>query len=99
MASSDIERAVEGISNWKLLGINLCIPWATLDEIDYEHLLTIRQKKSKMIQIWMNGPPMATWSSLVEALYCPSIALHLTAEKISKQHSKCHCYYLYYDKS
>ena len=84
MATGDIESAVEEISNWKLLGTNLSIPWVTLDKIDHEQ----SAKKSKMIQIWMTGPPMTTWSSLVEALHSPSIALHETAERISKHHSK-----------
>ena len=87
MATCDIESAVEELSNWKLLGTNLSIPWETLDKIDHEQLIR-PAKKSKMIQIWMTGPPMATWSSLVEALHSPSIALHETAERISTHHSK-----------
>ena len=87
MASCDVESAVEEISNWKLLGINLCIPWVTLDKIDHEQIIG-PAKKSKMIQVWMAGTPMARWSFLVEALNKPSIALYETAERISKQHSK-----------
>ena len=84
-----MENAIKPVSqNWKLLGINLGIPLEILEEIDSDHPKT-RHKKSEMIQVWMTSTTMATWSSLVEALHSPSIALHETAERISKQHSKC----------
>ena len=89
MDTSDVKSAIKPVSEkWKLLGINLGISLEILEEIDCEHL-KIRHKRREMIQVWMTGTTMATWSSLVEALHSPSIALHETAERISKQHSKC----------
>ena len=89
MDTSNIESAVKEVcEKWKLLGINLCIPLEVLEEIDCE-ISKIRLKRSEMLQVWMTGKIMPTWSFLVEALRSPSIALHQTAERISQQHSKC----------
>ena len=88
MDTSDVKCAIKQVSEkWTLLGINLGIRLEILEEIDCEHL-KIRHKKREMIQVWMTSTSMPTWSSLVEALHSPSIALCETAERISTQHSK-----------
>ena len=93
MSTSDAYSAIEGVvDDWKLLGLNLGILWPTLTTIDIDPQKTMAEKKHKMLQTWMTGESMPTWSLLAEALRCPSSNHPRLAEKISRQQSKlCVC--------
>ena len=88
MGTSDVYKAIEEIvDEWYLLGINLSIPPPMLDTIKRDFHRT-KDQKTEMIQVWMTGGSMPTWSSLVEALRSPSTDLPRIAERISQEHSK-----------
>lgn len=88
MSSTEIESATEDVvAKWKLLGINLCAPHTTLEAIDANYH-KVENKKSEMIQTWLTGETMPTWSAVVEALCSPSIDLPRAADKVSVDHSK-----------
>ncbi len=75
------------VAQWKLLGINLSIPWKKLDAIENEAFFPGDiAKKEKVIRLWMSKKP--TWIILVEALSQPSIGLSPKASQISQKHSK-----------
>ena len=88
MGTSDVYKAIEEIvDEWYLLGLNLSIPPPTLNAIERDFHRT-KDQKTEMIQVWMTGGSMPTWSSLVEALCDPSVKLPRIAERISQEHSK-----------
>ena len=81
-------KAVEEIvDKWYLLGINLSIPPPMLDTINC-NLHKVEEKKTEMIQVWMTGGSMPTWSSLVEALHSPTTKQPRIAQRISQEYSK-----------
>ncbi len=85
-----VHSALEGVygAQWKLLGLNLLIPWIELDNIDNEPTFQggIAAKKEEVIRLWMSQEP--TWKMLVEALSQPTIGLSQKASQISREHSK-----------
>ena len=88
MSTSEVYRAIkEVVSDWKLLGLNLNIPPSELEAIDI-NFHKVEEKKIEMIQIWMTGSSMPTWSSLVKALLSPSVHQPRIAHKISQQQSE-----------
>ena len=88
MSTRDVYFAIEEIvDKWYLLGINLSIPPPMLDTINCNSH-KIEEKKTEMIQVWMTGRSMPTWSSLVEALQSPSTDQPRIAERISHEYSK-----------
>ena len=88
MSTSDVYRAIkEVVSDWRLLGLNLNIPHPELETIDI-NFHKVEEKKIELIQTWMTGNVMPTWSSLVKALLSPSVDRPRIADKISQQQSK-----------
>ena len=84
-----VHSALEGVygAQWKLLGLNLLIPWIELDDIDNEATFPGGiAKKEEVIRLWMSQEP--TWKMLVDALSQPSIGLFQKASQISREHSK-----------
>ena len=90
MSTSDVYRAIEEIvKQWYRLGLSLPILPPVLDAIDRDFHQT-KEKKIEMIQEWMTGKNMPTWSSLIEALRSPSIDQPRVADNISCEFSKIH---------
>ena len=84
-----VHSLLQGVNGaqWKLLGINLSIPWNKLDAIENEASFPGDiAKKEEVIRLWMSKKP--TWIMLVEALSQPSIGLSQKASQISQEHSK-----------
>ncbi len=84
-----VHSALQGVNGaqWKLLGINLSIPWNKLDAIENETSFPSDiAKKEEVIRLWMSQEP--TWKMLVEALSQPTIGLSQKASQISQEHSK-----------
>ncbi len=84
-----VHSALEGVygAQWKLLGLNLLIPWIELDNIDNKSTFHGGiAKKEEVIRLWMSREP--TWKMLVEALSQPTIGLSQKASQISREHSK-----------
>ena len=102
MSTSDVYCTVEEVVyDWESLGRNLGIPHSTLKAIDKDHL-KVKAKMIELIQTWMTGGNMPTWSLLAEALCKPSTDHPRLAEKISQQQSKLKlnlCIHLVYSKS
>ena len=84
-----VHSALQGVNGaqWKLLGMNLSIPWNRLDAIENETSFPGDvAKKEEVIRLWMSQEP--TWKMLVEALSQPTIGLSQKASQISQEHSK-----------
>ncbi len=89
MDESLIDSALQGVNGaqWKLLGINLLIPWNKLDAIENEASFPgDNAKKKEIIRLWISQKP--TWKVLAEALREPTIGLSQKASHISQEHSK-----------
>ena len=88
MSTSDVYRAIEEVVGaWMRLGLNLGIPQSTLETIDI-NFPKVEEKKKELIQTWMTGESMPTWSLLAEALHSPSSYHPRLAETITQQQSK-----------
>ena len=84
-----VRSALKGVlgAQWKLLGLNLLIPWIELDDIDNEATFPGGiAKKEEVLRLWLSQEP--TWKILAEALSQPSIGLSQKANQISQEHSK-----------
>ncbi len=87
MDESMIDSALQGVNEWKRLGMNLLIPPKKLDAIENEASFPGDiAKKEEVIRLWMSQEP--TWKMLVDALSQPSIGLSQKSSKISLDHSK-----------
>ena len=91
MSTSDVYRATkEVVGAWMRLGLNLGIPHSTLETIDI-NFPKVEEKKKELIQTWMTGESMPTWSLLAEALRSPSSDHPRLVERIFQQKSKVTC--------
>ena len=73
-------------SKWYFIGLELKIPYQTLDVIEAEHPKNVADCFTKMLQKWLSSAySPTTWSSLVQALLSAPVAEVCLAEDIKKQ--------------
>ena len=88
MSASDVYSSIEEVSSdWEVLGVNLNIPTSKFRTID-ANFHKVEDKKIELIQTWMTGRNMPSWSILVKALFSPTMNQPIIVENISQHQSK-----------
>ena len=60
-------KALADVSDWRTLGINLEVNYATLDKIERDYPKSVHQL-SRMLYMWLSANTGATWEHIVTAL-------------------------------
>lgn len=68
------------VTNWRELGLQLGLSPARLDDIANES-----EPKVKMITVWMDLHPDASWEKLVKALASPAMCENRVAKGIAER--------------
>ena len=62
-------KAVASVSNWRMLGLNLDLEMAELNDIHITHNVEgLNTLKMAMFDKWLKKCPAASWDDLIEAL-------------------------------
>ena len=84
-------KAIESLSDWRRLGINLGIPAHVLRTIVEDHPGNAGMCKFAMVETWLHTNPSATWKDVMEAVgMLPDVAIDQTIRNTSPDQGKPH---------